>query len=247
MVNVGDDWGLETLAWTKMSYRPAKLLQKYTLRRVARPIVMSGFEMPALQPAAVTQVDSYPIHSWHAGRQMILPFHQHRPPQPGSHEATSSAGVRVRGATRDDLAPALELEQVCFDSFRLNKRQLSYLQRCPNAAFVVAEVDGKVVGSAIGLTRQHRRGTVSGRLYSLAVDPTLRGRGIGRNLLRHMLDALSARGARKVYLEVDASNQPAIALYERAGFESIGKLDDYYGPGHHGLHMMHEARVAMVA
>ncbi len=29
--NVGDDWGLESLAWTKQSYRPVKLLQKYTV------------------------------------------------------------------------------------------------------------------------------------------------------------------------------------------------------------------------
>ena len=33
LVNVGDDWGLETLAWTKQSYRPVKRLQKYVLRR----------------------------------------------------------------------------------------------------------------------------------------------------------------------------------------------------------------------
>ena len=39
-VNVGDDWGLESLAWTKQSYRPVKLLQKYVLRPV--PVVMSG-------------------------------------------------------------------------------------------------------------------------------------------------------------------------------------------------------------
>jgi hypothetical protein len=33
LVNVGDDWGLETLAWTKQSYRPVKMLQKFVLRR----------------------------------------------------------------------------------------------------------------------------------------------------------------------------------------------------------------------
>jgi hypothetical protein len=35
LVNVGDDWGLESLAATKMSYRPAVLLHKYALRRTA--------------------------------------------------------------------------------------------------------------------------------------------------------------------------------------------------------------------
>jgi hypothetical protein len=34
LVNVGDDWGLESLAWTKMSYRPVKLLRKFALRPV---------------------------------------------------------------------------------------------------------------------------------------------------------------------------------------------------------------------
>lgn len=40
LVNVGDDWGLESLAWTKQSYRPVKLLNKYVLRKV--PAVVSG-------------------------------------------------------------------------------------------------------------------------------------------------------------------------------------------------------------
>ena len=36
LVNVGDDWGLESLAWTKMSYRPVKLLRKWAMKRRAR-------------------------------------------------------------------------------------------------------------------------------------------------------------------------------------------------------------------
>ena len=32
LVNVGDDWGLETVRWTKQSYRPVKMLEKYVLR-----------------------------------------------------------------------------------------------------------------------------------------------------------------------------------------------------------------------
>jgi len=34
-VNVGDDWGLESLAWTKNSYRPVRMLPKYCLRKPA--------------------------------------------------------------------------------------------------------------------------------------------------------------------------------------------------------------------
>jgi len=57
LVNVGDDWGLESLAWTKQSYRPVKLLQKYTLRKL--PVVVSGPELfPADAPAGALRVDA---------------------------------------------------------------------------------------------------------------------------------------------------------------------------------------------
>ena len=39
LVNVGDDWGLPTLAWTKMSYRPVKLLKKFLIRPSGRVAV----------------------------------------------------------------------------------------------------------------------------------------------------------------------------------------------------------------
>ena len=39
LVNVGDDWGLETLAWTKMSYRPVRIMRKYTLQQASRTVV----------------------------------------------------------------------------------------------------------------------------------------------------------------------------------------------------------------
>lgn len=53
LVNVGDDWGLESLAWTKQSYRPVKLLNKYVLRKV--PAVISG---PTIAPAEAQPVRS---------------------------------------------------------------------------------------------------------------------------------------------------------------------------------------------
>jgi len=48
-VNVGDDWGLPTLAWTKQSYRPVKLLKKFVLRQERIAMSATGFS-----PAPVT-------------------------------------------------------------------------------------------------------------------------------------------------------------------------------------------------
>lgn len=55
-VNVGDDWGLETLAWTKMSYRPVKMLKKYVVRKKAATV--AGFVPP---PAATPAPAAAPI------------------------------------------------------------------------------------------------------------------------------------------------------------------------------------------
>jgi ribosomal protein S18 acetylase RimI-like enzyme len=58
-VNVGDDWGLETLAWTKMSYRPAKMLNKYVLRKKAATTA-AFVSPPAARPAAQPAVEVRP-------------------------------------------------------------------------------------------------------------------------------------------------------------------------------------------
>ena len=226
-VNVGDDWGLQTLAWTKMSYRPAKMLNKYVLRKVAAPAV--GYSPQAM------------------ARQLLGRENEDETaPTPAT---VRGAEFTVRPACRGDLAAAVELETVCFGTggFSLTKRQLQYLQRRPTALFLVAEQGGTVVGQGVALVRQHRTAQ-SGRIYSLAVHPDSRGQGIGDALLRSMVEQLGARGVRRVYLEVDRENAAALRLYERWGFQQLGTLDDYYGPGKAAAHMVLEINsVALVA
>ncbi len=199
MTNVGDDWGLESLAWTKMSYRPVKLLQKYTLAQKAKSIAPCG---------------------------------------PVNRPAVPSTACRVRSAIKDDLTATVALEKSCFSSdLSLKKRQLQYLQRQSSTVFLVAEVEGQIVGEGIALVRHHKRG-ISGRIYSLAVDEAHRGKKIGRLLLEAMVESLRNRGVQRVYLEVEQSNVAATKLYESAGFRSIGILPNYYGPEVPAVHMM---------
>jgi hypothetical protein len=51
LVNVGDDWGLPTLAWTKMSYRPVQLLQKFLLRPAGRTVLSPALNVDVPPPA----------------------------------------------------------------------------------------------------------------------------------------------------------------------------------------------------
>jgi ribosomal-protein-alanine N-acetyltransferase len=65
-------------------------------------------------------------------------------------------------------------------------------------------------------------------LLTFAVDPARRGIGLGRALLeRHVLN-LERGGGRLIFLEVADDNAAALALYERAGFKTIGRRENYY-------------------
>jgi ribosomal-protein-alanine N-acetyltransferase len=72
-------------------------------------------------------------------------------------------------------------------------------------------------------------------LLQLVVDPRLRRRGVGRLLVDELLAFGRTRGARAVHLEVRASNGPAQALYEGAGFALEGRRRSYYADGDDAL------------
>jgi len=65
-------------------------------------------------------------------------------------------------------------------------------------------------------------------LLTFAVEPELRGRGLGQILLQHMLDMVEQGGCDRMFLEVRESNEPAIAVYEKLGFCQVGVRPNYY-------------------
>ena len=65
-------------------------------------------------------------------------------------------------------------------------------------------------------------------LFNLAVDPAFQRQGIGRELLEHVIVELESRGIQTLWLEVRASNRPAIALYEQLDFNEVSVRRNYY-------------------
>jgi ribosomal protein S18 acetylase RimI-like enzyme len=86
---------------------------------------------------------------------------------------------------------------------------------------LVAEQDGKVVGYTYagveGWDYMQLRGP-AGAIYDIVVDPSCRGRGIGRALLERAIAELAARGAPRVVLSTAEQNGAAQRLFARAGF-----------------------------
>ena len=65
-------------------------------------------------------------------------------------------------------------------------------------------------------------------LMNIAVHPESRGKGYGHYLLTKMIETGTSMGIETVWLEVRPSNPMAIMLYEKIGFEKIGRRSKYY-------------------
>ena len=73
----------------------------------------------------------------------------------------------------------------------------------------------EVVGTVLAGYDGHR-----GWLYSVAVHPSLRRKGIGMNLVRHAEGALTARGCMKINLQIVSSNESVKTFYESLGYST---------------------------
>ncbi|RMH47280.1 MAG: ribosomal-protein-alanine N-acetyltransferase [Gammaproteobacteria bacterium] len=67
-----------------------------------------------------------------------------------------------------------------------------------------------------------------GHLLNLCVSPTYQGRGYGTLLMSHFVQQAKLCELRSLLLEVRASNQAAIHLYRKFGFEVVGQRPNYY-------------------
>ena len=65
-------------------------------------------------------------------------------------------------------------------------------------------------------------------LLTLAIEPALRRRGLGRALLAAFEAEATSRGATSAFLEVAETNAPALALYSGAGWTEAGRRPGYY-------------------
>ncbi len=95
------------------------------------------------------------------------------------------------------------------------------LQRDPDL-FLVAEADGKIVGTVIGGFDGRR-----GLLYHLAVEADYRKQGIGSLLMDEVERRLKAKGCLKCYLMVTAENENAMRFYESLGWERMDTVHTY--------------------
>jgi [ribosomal protein S18]-alanine N-acetyltransferase len=112
----------------------------------------------------------------------------------------------------------------------------SLLRELPEA-FIVAEVDDKVIGYIMckiefGFSNFRKLGFVKkGHVVSVAVFDQHRGKGIGKALMLEGINGVLSRKSDEIYLEVRVSNIQAIRMYQRLGFQIKSRLRSYYRDG----------------
>lgn len=143
--------------------------------------------------------------------------------------------VRIRDLKPGDMGEILEIEYRCFpDPYPLSL--LNHLYETHPDGFLVAELDGKVVGYVIGVMRWGS----NGHIIAIAVDPPYRRRRIGAELMGKIMQRLRSKGARVVRLEVRKGNLPAQRFYSSLGFRSGEEIPFYYEDGETAIVMTYE-------
>lgn len=134
----------------------------------------------------------------------------------------------VRPAGADDVAAVATLEDVCLgrDSWSEGLVREGILGRLPTVIYLVADVDGEVVGHAVTSIA----GDIA-ELQRIAVAPGHRRQGIAAALLASVVDVARRTDADRLLLEVREDNRGALSFYADQGFVEIDRRPRYYADG----------------
>lgn len=131
--------------------------------------------------------------------------------------------ITLRPLELSDVPRVAELERELFAHTAWSEALITAELRAPDRWYRAAEAGGLLVGYA-GLWFD---GEVA-QVMTIGVAPAHQREGLGTTLLEALLDRSRALGAGEVLLEVAVDNTAAIALYERFGFEVLGRRPRYY-------------------
>ncbi len=130
--------------------------------------------------------------------------------------------ITIREMQLGDTFSIAELEKECFSMPWPQQAVASELTN-PLSLWLVAENDGcfaGYVGSQAVLDEAD--------MMNIAVSPAFRRKGVAQRLVLELVDRLAANAVRCLTLEVRASNESAISLYEKLGFIQVGRRPSYY-------------------
>lgn len=130
--------------------------------------------------------------------------------------------IEIISMNENHVSSIAQIERLCF-SDPWSEKSIAYELTSKLSYWLVAVENGEVVGyvgsqSVLG----------ESDMMNVAVHPDHRRKGIAQALIVALSEGLKDRGNVALTLEVRASNDPAISLYEKLGFEQVGRRPNYY-------------------
>lgn len=130
--------------------------------------------------------------------------------------------MEVIKMTEAHVSSIAELEKLCFQN-PWSVNSIASELRNPLSVWLVAVEHGEVLGY-VG-----SQSVLDGAdMMNIAVHPTHRSKGVGYTLISSLIDQLREKNVISLSLEVRVSNESAIRLYRKMGFEVVGKRPGYY-------------------
>ncbi|HSH24435.1 MAG TPA: ribosomal protein S18-alanine N-acetyltransferase [Massilibacterium sp.] len=135
--------------------------------------------------------------------------------------------VTIRLMEERDIPSILEVEHASFSIPWTEEAFRNELTLNKFAVYLVVEMNQKVIGYAgmwVIIDESH--------ITNIAILPEYRGEGLGNLLFAEMIQLAQTLGAKTMTLEVRVSNDVAIQLYRKYGFQDGGIRKGYYTDNH---------------
>jgi ribosomal-protein-alanine N-acetyltransferase len=127
--------------------------------------------------------------------------------------------IAIRMALRGDAMLLAQLHAQCFDEAWDERAFSALLDNDVTFALVAGDEQAFVLVRAVADESE---------ILSLGTHPRARRGGLARALVEAACVEAHRRGARRMFLDVAADNEAALALYGRAGFAAAGRRKAYY-------------------
>jgi ribosomal-protein-alanine acetyltransferase len=148
-------------------------------------------------------------------------------------------GVKFRPMTALDLVSAIAIEKAVYGktAWSVDQFKDEFAKAPKSAQYLAAEIEGQLIAYA-GIFYVADVADI----HTLTVVADHRRKGIGRELLKRLIDWARVKKAQAIMLEMRLGNDAARPLYESFGFIEISKRENYYGPGLTAVVMRKELR-----
>jgi ribosomal-protein-alanine acetyltransferase len=137
---------------------------------------------------------------------------------------------QIEAANIKNLDTFYRIELQCFKEEAFAKQQIAYLLTDFNTIALDAKAGADIAGFIIAQIEFEDQ--EYGHIITLNIAPKYRHKGVATKLLTETECYIKQRGIQECRLEVREDNHAAIKLYNKLGYQTISKLERYYGKKH---------------